>query len=155
MLSDQPGAVFDNPALTEGEWAGWTPIRGHDPFEDQAGPFYFQVDAAGRHVCALKVDQQHLNGPGGVHGGCLMTLADMSLFAIAKNIINYEPAVTVSLSGDFVGPAGKGDLLLCTGEIVRAGGSLIFMRGLIFIDEERPVLSYAGTVKLLRRRKTS
>ena len=37
-----------------------------------------------------------------------------------------------------------------TGEVVRLGGSLIFLRGLVFTGAQ-PMLSFSGVVKKLRR----
>ena len=35
------------PLLESGEWAGWRPIIGADPFEDHVGPFYTRYDSDG------------------------------------------------------------------------------------------------------------
>jgi acyl-coenzyme A thioesterase PaaI-like protein len=43
-----------------------------------------------------------------------------------------------------------GDLVEATGEVVRAGGSLIFLRGLISTGG-RPVMTFSGVVKRVRR----
>jgi acyl-coenzyme A thioesterase PaaI-like protein len=60
-------------------------------------------------------------------------------------------AVTVSLNGDFVGPANEGDLVEATGEIIRAGGSLVFIRGLIATGES-PMMTFSGVVKKVKKR---
>jgi acyl-coenzyme A thioesterase PaaI-like protein len=59
--------------------------------------------------------------------------------------------VTVSLNGEFVGPANVGDLVEATGEVVRAGGSLVFMRGLISTGG-RPMMTFSGVVKKTKPR---
>lgn len=143
-------ACRQNPILTSGEWAGWRPIQGNDPYEDHAGPFYNRADEAGRGVTAFRVQRRHLNGTGSLHGGCAMTLADLALFVIADYAMDLGPAVTVTLNGEFIGPAHEGDLVAASGEIVHAGGSLVFLRGLISTSG-RPVLSFSGVLKRLKR----
>lgn len=147
-MSERPANVFDNPPLGEGPWAGWVPIRGYDPFEDLTGPYYFKAGEDGRNVCAFRPEARHANGSGGVHGGCLMTLADLSLFAIANDVLRGAPSVTITLTGDFVGPARPGDLVEASGVLVRGGGSLLFLQGLITADKT-PALSFSGVVKRL------
>jgi uncharacterized protein (TIGR00369 family) len=133
----------------EGEWDGWFLIRGVDPFEDLTGPFYMREAGDGTRRSAFRVEQKHLNGGGAIHGGCLMTFADFSLFAIGHAALNDMQSVTVSLNGEFVGPAKLGDLVESTGEVVRAGRSMVFIRGMIHCAGE-PLLSFSGVVKKLR-----
>ncbi|WP_409998309.1 hotdog domain-containing protein, partial [Escherichia coli] len=52
---------------------------------------------------------------------------------------------------EFVGPAAVGDLVEATGEVVKAGGSLLFVRGLISTGG-RPMLNFSGVVKKIRPR---
>jgi uncharacterized protein (TIGR00369 family) len=87
-----------------------------------------------------------MNGGGFMHGGCMLTFADFSLFAIAWRELDNAKAVTVSLNGDFVGPAKAGDLVEATGEVVRAGGSMIFVRGLLSTGGQ-PMLTFSGVIK--------
>ena len=135
----------------EGEFAGWRTWDGVDPFEDQSGPFYFREDEAGRVTAAFRAEKKHMNGGGFMHGGCMMTFADYCLFAIANKELKDSSAVTVSLNGEFVGPAAVGDLVEATGEVVKAGGSLLFVRGLISTGG-RPMLNFSGVVKKIRPR---
>jgi uncharacterized protein (TIGR00369 family) len=151
-MAQNPHSVFDEPPLSEGEWAGWVPIRGHDPFEDHAGPFFFRADHLAKPLCALRVEKRHTNGSGGVHGGCIMTLVDLALFAIAREALGTSPAVTVSLNGDFAGPAVEGDVLIASGQVFRAGGSLIFVHGEV-TTSSRPVLAFSGVLKKLSPRR--
>jgi acyl-coenzyme A thioesterase PaaI-like protein len=80
-----------------------------------------------------------------VHGGCLMTFADYCLFAIANTVL-HEGGVTLSFATEFIDAVYKGELIEGAGEVVRAGRSIIFMRGML-TAEGRPVLSFSGTVK--------
>ena len=131
------------------EWAGWQSWIG-DGFEDRTGPFYFREEADGSVRCAFRAAQQHMNGGGHMHGGCIMTFADYALFMIGQKALVDGGGVTVSLNGEFVGPAHLGELVEATGEVVRAGGSLVFMRGKIEAGG-RPVMTFSGVVKVSRR----
>lgn len=149
---DGGNEVISGPRLVEtGDWAGWRTWSGLDPFEDQSGPFYFREDESGRVTTAFRAEKKHMNGGGFMHGGCMMTFADFSLFAIAWKELADSRAVTVSLNGEFVGPARPGDLVSASGEVVRAGGSLLFIRGLIATGSS-PMLNFSGVIKKIRSR---
>ena len=133
--------------VTEGEWAGWACYPGGDPFEDLAGPFYFKADGGdGRPVCAFRAERKHLNGGGFLHGGCVMTFADFSIFVIAREDILNSNTVTATFSGEFVGTAHEGDLVECRGEVVKAGRSMVFVRGVITAPGG-PVASFSSVLK--------
>ena len=140
------------PRLVEtGDWAGWRTWSGMDPYEDQSGPFYFKEDDAGRVTTAFRAEKKHMNGGGFMHGGCMMTFADFSLFAISWKELGAQHAVTVSLNGEFLGPARPGDLVAATGEVTKAGGSLLFVRGLVSTGSS-PMLNFSGVIKKIRSR---
>ncbi len=132
------------PTLIEsGEWAGWRQWQ-NDNFEMHAGPFYWRIEDDGRVVNRFIVEPHHLNGGGAVHGGCLLTFADFSVFTIAEKAIAGR-AVTVNLSGDFLGPGKLGDVMEATGEVTRAGKRIIYVRGLI-TAAGKPCLSFTSVL---------
>ncbi len=135
---------------TEGEFAGWTRWTG-DPFEDAVGPFYFQTGPDGRPVTAFRAERKHMNSLGHMHGGCLMAVADMALFTIAREALGGQSGVTVALDSVFLNRGDLGDLVQATGEVTRAGGSLIFVRGQVTV-EDRTLLTFSGVIKKLRVR---
>ncbi|MDE2356412.1 MAG: PaaI family thioesterase [Alphaproteobacteria bacterium] len=137
--------------MASGEWEGWS-LWTSDPFEVHAGPFYSRKEADGGVLCAFRAEPRHMNGGGFMHGGCLMTFADYSLFAIAGDALAGGGSVTVSLSGEFLDSVGPGALVEARGEVTRAGGSLVFIRGLIS-SEGRTLMSFSGVVKKMRRRE--
>ena len=136
--------------VTEGEWAGWSCYPGGDPFEDLAGTFYFKIDDDGRPVCAFRAERKHLNGGGFLHGGCVMTFADFSLFVIARDAIVGSPCVTATFNCELVGTAFEGDLVECRGEVVKPGRSMVFVRGLITCKGE-PIASFSSVLKKTKR----
>jgi acyl-coenzyme A thioesterase PaaI-like protein len=108
------------------------------------------MDDDGRVRCAFRVEQKHLNGLRNVHGGAFMTFADYCLFAFASPVLQ-GPGVTVSFACEFLDAAHEGELIEATGEITRAGGSLIFLRGILNCGE-RKLFSFSGTIKRVKMR---
>src|ERR1700677_759296 len=144
--------------ITEGEWAGWR-IWSSDPYELLSGPFYARRNEDGRMVCAFRAEKKHMNGGGFMHGGCLLTFADYALFCIAEEALKDTGSVTASLNGEFIDGAVEGELIEATGEVVRAGGSLgfraggslVFIRGMVTTGG-RPLLNFSAIVKKVRWR---
>ena len=122
-------AFLNRPDLhveTGGEFKGWR-TWSRDNFETLNGPFYHRMDEQGRIHCGFRVENKHLNGMGNVHGGCFMAFADYCLFAIAAPVLD-GPGVTVSFACEFLDAAREGELVEASVEIMRAGGSMIFLR---------------------------
>jgi acyl-coenzyme A thioesterase PaaI-like protein len=145
-------ALLNRPDLhvgTEGEFQGWR-TWSRDTFESHNGPFWHRMDHDGQIHCAFRVEKKHLNGMSNVHGGCFMTFADYCLFAMAAPVLQ-GPGVTVSFACEFLDAAREGERVEGSGEITRAGGSLIFLRGLLK-SAERPLFTFSGTIKRMKRR---
>ena len=145
-------AFLNRPDLhieTEGEFAGWR-TWSRDSFETHIGPFWHRMDENGHVRCAFRVEKKHLNGMRNVHGGALMSFADYCLFAISSSVLQ-GPGVTVSFASEFLDAAREGELIECDGEITRAGGSLIFLRG-VLRSGERAVFTFSGTIKRVKRK---
>jgi acyl-coenzyme A thioesterase PaaI-like protein len=136
--------------VADGEWAGWGKYDS-DPFETLAGPFYARRDETGRMVCAFRAEKKHMNGGGFMHGGCMATFADYSIFMLADKELEGSGSVTASLTTEFLDSAQEGDLVECTGEVTRAGGSMVFVRGLARVGD-RPILSFSAIIKKIRRK---
>ena len=134
-----------------GEFAGWTTYDLKDTFDQTVGPFYFRADPDGSMRCAFRAEPKHMNAGGRMHGGCLMTFADIALFQTAYQEMEGSNGVTVQLDSTFVDAVRVGDLVEATGEVVRAGGSLIFVRGRISV-EDRTVMTFSGVIKRWKER---
>lgn len=136
--------------VTDGEFAGWS-YWDDEPFEVEAvGPFYFRLEDD-VPVAAFRAERKHMNGAGVVHGGCLLTFADFALFAIASHAMDGAYGLTVALTSEFLAGPKEGERIEARGEVLRAGGSLIFVRGLVTGDGT-PCLNFSGTIKRLRRK---
>jgi uncharacterized protein (TIGR00369 family) len=147
---DGPDNSWTPQVVADGEWAGWT-VWSSDPFELHAGPFYARRGDDGRMVCAFIAERKHMNGGGAMHGGCLMTFADYAIFCIASEHIQDMGSVTAQMNCDFIDAAFEGERIECRGEVVRAGGSLVFVRGEV-TAAGRVALSFSAIMKKTRRR---
>lgn len=127
---------------------GYNEWHGHDPFEDYVGPLYFKVED-GHCRCAMIVDERHVNGQQGIHGGMLMTFADYSLFLFAQSHLDMARAVTVTFTAQFTAVKRIGDFVECTGEVVHETRGMLFMRGTVF-SGDTVLLNFTGVLKKLR-----
>lgn len=128
-----------------GDFAGWWSWP-NDHYEAHSGPFWHRVEADGNVRCAFRIEQKHINGSGSVHGGCLMTFADYCLFALCGPTLGYGHGVTLSFACEFIDAARLGELVEGTGEVIRTGRSVVFVRGLLS-SGSRPLLNFSGTIK--------
>lgn len=131
--------------IIEGEWAGWR-VYGAEPFETHAGPFYYKLGENGATVCAFRTEAKHMNGGNFLHGGAIMTFADFAIFVIARDVLAGTHSVTATFNGEFVGAVPQGALVECRGEVVKAGRSMVFVRGMITTGPE-PVMSFSAVIK--------
>ena len=106
---------------------------------------------AGRTVGFI-ADERHTNYQDTVHGGALMTFADIALGWVAADAIDHARCVTAQLALQFVASPRVGDFVRCEAELVRRTSQLVFVRGLIVAvsaDGERTVASADGIWKAL------
>lgn len=128
---------------------GYSTDPGFDPAEDHIGPFYFKEMGDTRHY-AFKVEDKHCNDSDILHGGVLMTFADYCLCMEATNNYKEENCVTISFNCEFVFAAEIGDLIECRANVTRSTGSLVFVTGEIFVEDET-IFTFSSVVKRLKR----
>lgn len=107
---------------------GFTPTELVDPFEIFVGPV-FERGSAGAKTFAVRVDSRHVNRRGIVHGGMLMTLADLTHGQAVWDAADRAPCVTLNMQSQFVRPAAEGDVIVVTPQLVRRTRALVFVRG--------------------------
>jgi uncharacterized protein (TIGR00369 family) len=130
--------------------AGWT---AHDieGFTGQLDTIWTRGAGVTREV-AFVVSSRHVNNHlGTCHGGALMTFADTALGFGVVDALGSTNCATAQLQFHFVAAARIGDFVVCRPEIVRRGGQLIFIRGLLTVDE-KTVASADGIWKVLEQR---
>jgi uncharacterized protein (TIGR00369 family) len=131
-----------NPAIP----ADWKLQSFPDTFSAHAGPFYFRDHKEKEPGVGFYAEPHHANANGVVHGGVLLTLADMSLWDICRRVAGPLRAVTVTVNAEFIGPGQVGKFIMATGEPTKIGKSLLFARGMILCDGE-PLMNFSGTLK--------
>ncbi len=145
----------DNPEAAAGHrvsLGGVAALYDTDPFENLAGPFYSRRDETGEVICAFRAEKKHMNAGRFMHGGCFATFADYAIFMIAENDLEGSGSVTASLTTDFVDGAREGELIEARGEVVRATGSMVFVRG-IATAGGRPLVGFSAPIENIRPRK--
>ncbi len=86
------------------------------------------------HYGMLTMDD-HANPAGAVHGGMLVTFADHTLGLYVWEAAKRAPNVTIQLNTHFLAAVTPGEFVELRGEVTRATGTLVFVRGLLFVGE--------------------
>ncbi len=120
-----------------------------DKAEDYIGPFFFTMEGDDSRT-AFRVQEHHCNAHDSLHGGILMALADYTLCLCANGGEN-ESVATVSCNNEFLAPAFKDNLVEGRGELMKRGGSMVFARCELFVDD-RVVLTSSAVIKRLRQK---
>ena len=119
---------------------GYTTLFRSSPFLDRTGPFYSKGKGQSLSI-GLRVRDHHLNARGLVHGGVLLTMADIALgYAMATSENPPIAAVTSHLSADFAGSAKLGDWVESRVDIQKIGRTLAFAN----------VYLLAGDIRIVR-----
>lgn len=110
---------------------GFAPHKRRSPFTDPFEPLYARLDD-GQMSLGTVVRDLHCNSRGLVHGGFIATLADNAMgltcgHALEKDGRKILGMVTVNLVIDYVGQAKIDEWLQTDSEIVKLGGSLVFV----------------------------
>ena len=107
---------------------GFAEIRLIDPFEIHVGPAFGQGEKGARRY-AFRPESHHCNMRGVVHGGMLMTLADMTLGQAVWETTDNASCVTLNMQTQFLRPVRAGELIEVLPEMTRRTRALVFMRG--------------------------
>lgn len=137
--------MTDKPHIAKPAPPGWVLQSHPQTFSAHAGPFYFREKGPTPGV-GFFAEPHHANLGGIVHGGALMTLADMSLWDICRRVEGDFRAVTVTLNSEFLAPGPIGAFIEASGEMTKASRSFLFARGLVTADG-KSLLSFSGTLK--------
>lgn len=140
-MSEQPSEDVKIPS-------GWVKQSHMQTFSGQAGPYYFRERSNPTPGVGFFSEPRHANMGGVIHGGALMTLADMSLWDICRRSVGDFMAVTVTLNAEFLNPGPIGEFIEASGQMTKGGKSLLFSQGLI-TAAGKPILSFSGSLKRL------
>jgi uncharacterized protein (TIGR00369 family) len=113
-----------------------------------AGPFYrLAADADGMGArYAFIVQPKHMNSAGSVHGGLLMTFADVAMSRTAR-MVGSDAYNTVSLTADFIGPGKLGDMVEAIVRVTRRTRTMVFQSANI-VAGKRVLMTATGLWKM-------
>ena len=102
------------------------PLVGFNQF---VGPFYRLPDAEAGTIkrLAFVITEKHMNAAGSVHGGMLMSFADMAMSRTARSDDGNATVSTVSVNCDFVGPARLNDVVEARVRVSRRARTMVFL----------------------------
>lgn len=131
---------------------GFEPIISSSQFGGRNGPVY-EKTLAGEDdgwVRGFLAEDKHCNAAGIVHGGMLMTFADIFLSRAVMEVAD-PPFVTLRMGCDFVSPAFNGCWIEGRAQVTKRGREIIFLEGQI-TSRDKTVMNVTGQFKLLRPR---
>src|SRR5579871_6163204 len=117
-------------------------------FNLYAGPVWRLPPEGEVRRFALLVADKHMNGSGSLHGGVLMTLADIAMSQTARAASGAESCSTVALTCDFVGPGKLGDVIEARVRLTRQTRTMIFLSAEL-VCGDRPVAAATGLWKIV------
>ena len=127
---------------------GYTPIVSTSAFGWENGPI-FEKSSSNGFKRGFRVAERHTNAGGFVHGGMIMTFADIVL-ARGVSAVADPPFVTLRCVTDFVGPAFEGEWVWGTAVAEAPSQDIVAVSGTINTDK-RVLASIQGLFKLIRR----
>lgn len=117
------------------EAQGWTRLP-TVAFSGAIGPTWMRGTPGAREILlptGTLVANDHM---GMVHGGALMTFADIALGVVAVDAIGAPRCATAQLNYQFVRAVPVGTAVIARPELVRLTRRLVFVRALFAVDGE-------------------
>ncbi len=118
---------MDDATLEAEGWERLPTVR----YSAALGPTWARV-VDGQPMVGLQA-QEHLGNDnfGIVHGGAMMTFADMALGFGVGQVVEGAQFVTIQAQVQFVSAGRVGDFITCEPEVFRKTSRLVFVRGMI------------------------
>ncbi|XP_070840100.1 acyl-coenzyme A thioesterase 13-like [Chaetodon trifascialis] len=80
----------------------------------------------GKVVCEMKVEEEHTNRGGTLHGGLIATLVDVISTVAIMNTERGAPGVSVDMNITYMNAAKIGEDVLITAQVLKQGRTLAF-----------------------------
>jgi uncharacterized protein (TIGR00369 family) len=130
---------------------GWHRWRLSDPTrynEAVLGRFLVRRETGDTARCRIMPQRHHTNMGNNIHGGLILGMIDISLFAGLFMVrgIDAMASATVDVSTQFIAAGNAGKPLDAVVEVLRETRRLGFLRGLV-VQDETIVASFTGTVR--------
>ncbi|UYN94407.1 MAG: PaaI family thioesterase [Enhydrobacter sp.] len=133
MLDDDPPEGFQRIDFDRG--------RPDATFNSHVGNLYARRGEKGSRdefVMGFRVRSHMCNPAGGLHGGMMMTVADLVGTMGGGTLVGLRKFLpTVSMTFDFVAPARVGDWVEGRAEVVRQTRSLLFTNIYLSVDDKK------------------
>jgi acyl-coenzyme A thioesterase PaaI-like protein len=122
--------AFDEESL---EAEGWMKLP-IGPFSRTIGQSW-TLERDGKMLVGVLFDELTTNeNIGIVHGGAMLTFADIAMGYITARSIDNDLCATVQLQYQFAGAVQVGEFCVCEAELVRKTRQLVFSRGLMKVE---------------------
>jgi len=146
-VSTPPAFIYDPDPDNPG-WFHWTLIDERRFNANVMGKMIVRPEGEGRARLRMFPKMMHTNLMGNLHGGTILSLIDVAMFAGARTfgLIEAGTAVTLDMSVQFLGAGSMDEPLDAEVELLRETGRLLFLRGLVVQGEAR-VAAYSGTIR--------
>jgi acyl-coenzyme A thioesterase PaaI-like protein len=128
--------------------AGWTLVD-NNPLPAAIG-VPWRKQEGDRWCYAMQTRPDHANPAGAVHGGILVCFADHTLGCYVEAAAEGVPNVTIQLNTHFLAAVEPGSFIELRGEVTRATGSMVFVRGIMSVAG-REVAAFDGIWRVFRR----
>jgi uncharacterized protein (TIGR00369 family) len=126
---------------------GWKPLPTQN-FSAAIGTAWIRGEPGDFEV-ALVVDEVNQNDHmAALHGGALMTFADIALGCAAAGALGHHNLTTAQIQVQFTASAPIGTLVIARPEVVRQTRKLVFVRSL-FIGGDKTIASADGIFAVL------
>ena len=144
------------------------PAQGFESFPDPDNPGWFtwqlidptrfntfmfrklivRTDPDGKARLRMFPERHHTNLKGVLHGGTVLSLIDVGLFACSRmlGIIEAGTAVTLDLSTQFIGGGLEGKPCDAVTELLKETRRLVFLRGVVEQEGEL-IAAFSGTIR--------
>lgn len=113
-----------------------------------------RLDDAQHARIRLFPQEIHLNMNDVIHGGVILSLIDVAMFAGSSLILgdSFERGVTVELQNHFLAACDVHRPIDVVMEVVRETGRMVFVRGMVVQEDDR-VSSFTGIIRKISVQK--
>lgn len=116
-------------------------------FGELTGPIW-RREEGGRLRFGFVVATKHINRAGNLHGGMMMTFADMAMAMTGRQATGGKRHATMELNIQFIEAAHLGEFVEARCELVRQTRSVLFLHTKMYVGE-RIVVSANGIWKII------
>lgn len=131
---------------------GWHTWQLNDPTRFNSWMFpklLVRAEPDGKARLRMFPEHRHTNLGNNIHGGTVMALIDIGLFACSRQlgIIEAGTAVTLDLSVQFIGAGKPGLPCDAVTELLKETRRLVFLRGVVEQGEGNLIAAFSGTIR--------